>query len=112
LLTAAAATSGQAAPPQLHREERGLTNAKAERRLAARGRPARARSSRAYLTITGASEPITRAVGGFALAAPSPAIVLTALAGAAVAIAGLAALDDQFIPGRTTGTPALEGGDE
>jgi P-type E1-E2 ATPase len=39
----------------------------------------------------------------FALAAPSVAIVMTALAGAAVAVAGLAALDDRFIPGRGAG---------
>jgi cation-transporting P-type ATPase E len=44
----------------------------------------------------------------FALAALTPAIVLPALAGASVAIAGLAALDDRFIPGRGAGTLAAE----
>ena len=48
----------------------------------------------------------------FSLAAPTPAIVLSALAGAAVAIAGLAALDDRFIPGRGVEAPGAEGGDE
>jgi cation-transporting ATPase E len=46
----------------------------------------------------------------FRLAAPSIAILGPALAGAALAVAGLAALDDRFIPGRTTGrsTASLE----
>jgi hypothetical protein len=43
----------------------------------------------------------------FSLASPSLAIVLPA--GAAVAIAGLAALDDRFIPGRGAGALAVEG---
>jgi cation-transporting ATPase E/undecaprenyl-diphosphatase len=47
----------------------------------------------------------------FALAAPTPAIVLPALAGSAVAIAGLAALDDRFIPGHGSEAATVEGGD-
>jgi len=39
----------------------------------------------------------------FRLAPPSLAILGPALAGAALAVAGLAALDDRFVPGRTTG---------
>jgi cation-transporting P-type ATPase E len=34
----------------------------------------------------------------FALAAPTPAVLLPALAGAAIAVAGLSAVDDRFIP--------------
>lgn len=45
----------------------------------------------------------------FVLAAPTPAIVLSALAGAAGAIAGLAALDDRFIPGRSASAPTGDG---
>ena len=41
----------------------------------------------------------------FRLAAPSLAILGPALAGAALAIGGLAALDDRFVPGRTTERP-------
>jgi cation-transporting P-type ATPase E len=48
----------------------------------------------------------------FSLAAPTPAIVLPSLAGATVAIAGLAALDDRFIPGRGAEAADVEGGDE
>jgi P-type E1-E2 ATPase len=44
--------------------------------------------------------PLTRAF--FALATPGAAVLLSAFAGAALAIAGLAALDDRFIPGRAT----------
>ena len=36
----------------------------------------------------------------FALASPSPAVVLTALAGAMLAAGGLAVTDDRFVPGR------------
>ena len=41
----------------------------------------------------------------FALAAPSIEIVAPALAGSALAVAGLAVLDDRFIPGRGGGDP-------
>src|SRR5262249_39219091 len=37
----------------------------------------------------------------FALALPGPVGIATAIAGAAVAIAGLAAVDDRFVPGRS-----------
>ncbi len=36
----------------------------------------------------------------FALAAPSPEVILTALGGSAIAILSLVALDDRFVPGR------------
>jgi hypothetical protein len=36
----------------------------------------------------------------FALALPGPSVILTALAGATLAIAGLAVTDDRFVPGR------------
>jgi cation-transporting ATPase E len=36
----------------------------------------------------------------FALALPGPSVLLTAIAGAALAIAGLAVIDDRFVPGR------------
>jgi cation-transporting ATPase E len=36
----------------------------------------------------------------FALALPGPAVILTALAGAALAAGGLAVIDDRFVPGR------------
>jgi len=42
----------------------------------------------------------------FSLAAPSIAIFAPALVGAAVAMAGLAVLDDRFVPGRGDGAPA------
>jgi magnesium-transporting ATPase (P-type) len=41
----------------------------------------------------------------FSLAAPNVAILAPALAGAAIAIAGLSALDDRFIPGRGADAP-------
>jgi cation-transporting P-type ATPase E len=44
----------------------------------------------------------------FLLASPTPAIVVTALAGAVLAVSGLAALDDRFIPGRANADPAAE----
>jgi cation-transporting P-type ATPase E len=47
----------------------------------------------------------------FLLAAPTPAIVLPALAGAVIAITGLAALDDRFIPGRGAEVQGLAEGD-
>ena len=47
--------------------------------------------------------PFTRTF--FSLAVPTPWIVAPALAGAVVAFAGLAVLDDQFIPGRRGGRP-------
>ncbi len=37
----------------------------------------------------------------FSLAVPGPAVLLPALAGAALAVSGLAVLDDRFIPGRS-----------
>jgi cation-transporting P-type ATPase E len=51
--------------------------------------------------------PFTRTF--FALTLPGPAVVASALAGAALGIAGLAVLDDRFIPGR--GATAHAGGD-
>jgi cation-transporting ATPase E len=45
----------------------------------------------------------------FSLASPSIAVVALALAGATLAIGGLAVLDNRFIPGRGAGTPS--GGD-
>jgi magnesium-transporting ATPase (P-type) len=47
----------------------------------------------------------------FLLASPSIAVVVPALAGAALAIAGLAVLDDRFIPGRSADTASALGGD-
>jgi cation-transporting ATPase E len=47
----------------------------------------------------------------FQLAPPSLAILGPALAGATVAVAGLAALDDRFIPGRGTSQEATSGGE-
>jgi cation-transporting P-type ATPase E len=47
----------------------------------------------------------------FLLAPPTLAIVAPALAGAALAISGLAVLDDRFIPGRGAGEPGAEGGE-
>ncbi|HZQ15723.1 MAG TPA: HAD-IC family P-type ATPase [Gaiellaceae bacterium] len=51
--------------------------------------------------------PFTRTF--FALALPGPAVAAAALAGAFLAAAGLAVLDDRFIPGRA-GDPTSEGG--
>jgi hypothetical protein len=46
----------------------------------------------------------------FSLAPPSLAIVAPALAGATLAIGGLAVLDDRFIPGRGGGETGSSGG--
>jgi hypothetical protein len=50
--------------------------------------------------------------GAGGVRASTLAIVLPALAGAGVAIAALAALDDRFIPGRGAEAPGVEGGGE
>ncbi len=47
----------------------------------------------------------------FRLAPPNLAILAPALAGAALAVAALAALDDRFIPGRTTARSAAPAGE-
>jgi hypothetical protein len=47
----------------------------------------------------------------FLLAPPGPTVFGPALAGAAVAIGGLAALDDRFIPGRGIQTDRPVGGE-
>jgi magnesium-transporting ATPase (P-type) len=47
----------------------------------------------------------------FLLASPTLAIVAPALVGSTLAISGLAALDDRFIPGRGAGEPGKEGGE-
>lgn len=47
----------------------------------------------------------------FSLALPGPAVLGPALAGAVLAIGGLAVLDDRFIPGRAADNAPPAGGD-